>query len=84
MGTLFYLKCECLVESGFKGLSMDFSFKLFLFVREQIEFNIGVRTTPHIHGRELCSLQDPYNQLEFYIRGNKKENLANVKKQIKM
>lgn len=59
----FYLKCESLIEVGFECLPMNFGFKLFLFVREQIKFNVRVRATSYIHGRKLCSLQDAHHQL---------------------
>ena len=42
---------------------MDFRLKLLLLVREQEEFNVGVRTASHVHGRELIGLQNTYNQL---------------------
>lgn len=58
-----YLKWESLIENGIKVLPVNFSFKLFLFVREEVEFNVGVRAAPHIHRRQLSSLQDTYNQL---------------------
>lgn len=59
-----YLKCESLIEVGFEGLPMNLGFKLFLFVWEQIDFDVRVRTTSHIHRRKFSSLQDAYHQLE--------------------
>lgn len=43
---------------------MNFGFKLFLFVWEQIEFNVRVRAASHIHRGKFSSLQDADYQLE--------------------
>lgn len=43
---------------------MNFGFKLFLFVWEQIEFNVRVRAASHIHRGKLSRLQDADYQLE--------------------
>lgn len=53
---------------------MNFGFKLFLFVREQIEFNIRVGAASHIHGRKVCSLQDANYQLACDDSRLKEEN----------
>lgn len=55
---------------------MNFGFKLFLFVRQQIEFNIRVRTTTHIHGWQFCSLHDAHYQLEMEDIIERDYNLA--------
>lgn len=48
---LSYLKCEGLIEARFKSFPMNLSLKLFLFVRQQIEFDIRIRAASHIHCR---------------------------------
>lgn len=58
------LKCESLVEVRLEGFPVNFGFKLFLFVWEQIEFHVRVGATSHVHCRQFRSLDDAYYQLE--------------------
>lgn len=43
---------------------MNFSLKLFLFVWQEVDFDVGVWASSHVHRGELWSLNDANNQLE--------------------
>lgn len=58
-----YLEGELLVENRIEGLPVDLGLKLLLFVRQQVDLYIGVRRATHVHGGQLCSLDDPHNEL---------------------
>lgn len=58
-----YLEGELLVENRIEGLPVDLGLKLLLFVRQQVDLDIGVRRAAHVHGRQLCSLDDPHDEL---------------------
>lgn len=64
------LEGERLVEVWFQRLAVNFGFKLFLFVWQQVEFDVRVRAPSYIHGRQLRGLQDPNHQLESDRRGS--------------
>lgn len=58
-----YLEGELLVENGIEGLPVDLGFELLLLVRQQVDLHVGVRRAAHVHGRQLCSLDDPHDEL---------------------
>lgn len=58
-----YLEGELLVEHGIEGLPVDLGFELLLLVRQQVDLHVGVRCAAHVHGRQLCSLDDPHDEL---------------------
>ena len=42
---------------------MHFGLKLLLLVRQQVQLHVGVGGATHVHGREVCSLEDAHHQL---------------------
>ena len=58
-----YLEEELLVEGGVEGLAVDLGLKLLLLVRQQVHLDVGVRGASHVHGRELCRLDDAHHEL---------------------
>lgn len=52
---------------------MDLGLKLLLLVRQQVDLHVGVRGAPHVHGRQLCSLDDPHYELKEEGQGLKSE-----------
>lgn len=59
-----YLKGELLVEYRIEGLPVNLSLKLLLLVRQQVDLYVWVRCAAHVHGRQLCSLNDPHYELD--------------------
>lgn len=59
-----YLESELLVEGGVEGLPVDLGLKLLLLVRQQVDLHVWVRGAAHVHGRQLCSLDDPHYELK--------------------
>lgn len=68
-----YLESELLVEGGVEGLPVDLGLKLLLLVRQQVDLHVGVRGAAHVHGRQLCSLDDPHYELKEEGKGSKSE-----------
>lgn len=58
-----YLEGELLVENRIEGLPVDLGFKLLLLVRQQVDLHVGIRRAAHVHGGQLCSLDDPHDEL---------------------
>lgn len=58
-----YLEGELLVENRIEGLPVDLGLELLLFVGQQVDLYVGVRRAAHVHGRQLCSLDDPHDEL---------------------
>ena len=59
-----YLEGELLIEDRIEGLPMDLGLKLLLLVRQQVDLYVWVRCATHVHGRQLCSLDDPHYELQ--------------------
>lgn len=59
-----YLEGELLVEGGVEGLPVDFGLKLLLLVGQQVDLDVGVRGATHVHGGQLCGLDDPHYELQ--------------------
>lgn len=64
MTSAVYLEGELLVEGGVEGLPVDFGLKLFLLVGQQVNLDVGVGGAAHVHGGQLCSLDDPHYELQ--------------------
>lgn len=60
---MFYLKCKLLIENRIEGLPVDLGLKLLLLVRQQVDLYIWVRSSAHVHSRQLCRLNDSHNEL---------------------
>lgn len=58
-----YLEGELLVENRIEGLPVDLGLELLLFVGQQVDLYVGVGRAPHVHGRQLRSLDDPHDEL---------------------
>jgi hypothetical protein len=50
------LEYKDLIENGVQGFPVNFRFHLFLFVRQQVELHVWVRSAGHIHSREIFRL----------------------------
>lgn len=61
---MVYLKGELLVEDGVEGLPVDLGLKLLFLVWQQVNLHVRVRCPPHVHRRQLCSLDDPHYELK--------------------
>lgn len=75
-----YLEGELLVENGIQGLPVDLGLELLLFVRQQVDLHIGIGRATHVHGRQLCSLDDPHDELmeeKGAVRGQSDQFLRN-------
>lgn len=59
-----YLEGELLIEGGVEGLPVDFGLKLFLLVGQQVDLDVGVGGAAHVHGGQLCSLDDSDYELQ--------------------
>ena len=64
-----YLESELLVEDRVEGLPVDLGLKLLLLVRQQVDLYVRVRCSTHVHGRQLCRLDDPHYQLREKNKG---------------
>lgn len=42
---------------------MDLGLELLLLVRQQVDLYVRVGCATHVHGRQLCSLDDPHDEL---------------------
>lgn len=51
---------ESFVEDWIQGFTVDFSFKLLLFVREKIDFDVRIGRASHVQSRKLLRLNDGY------------------------
>lgn len=58
------LKGEGLVEDRTEVFALDFGFELLLFVWQHVNFDVWIRSSSHVHGREILSLEDPDYQLK--------------------
>lgn len=59
-----YLKNKSLVENRAQVFTLDFGLILLLLVRQQENFNVGVRGPSHVHGSEILSLKDSHYELQ--------------------
>lgn len=62
-GSQVYLKGELLIEDRIQGLPVDLGLELLLLVRQQVDLYVRVRCATHVHGGQLCSLDDPHDEL---------------------
>lgn len=58
-----YLEGKGLVEDGIERFLVHLCVKLLLFVREDENFDIGIRGATAVHGEEIRRLQDSHSQL---------------------
>lgn len=64
-----YLEGELLIEGRIERLPVDFGLKLLLLVWQQVDLYVRVRGAAHVHGRKLCGLDDPHNELNKEDKG---------------
>lgn len=58
------LEGEGLIEDRTEVLALDFGLKLLLLVRQEVDFDVGIRGPAHVHGWQVLSLDDANYQLE--------------------
>lgn len=68
-----YLEGELLIEDRIEGLPVDLGLKLLLLVRQQVDLYVRVRCATHVHGRQLCCLDNPHYELREKDEGQKSE-----------
>ncbi len=63
-----YLEKECLIEDRVQCLSMHLGLELFLFLWHQIDLDVGVRGSAHVHSWQLFCLNHSHRQLKTKLR----------------
>jgi len=58
------LKNEGLVEDRVQGFAMNFGLHLLLLVRHDVDFDVRIRCSTHVHCRQLGCLDHAYGQLQ--------------------
>lgn len=72
-----YLEGELLIEDRVEGLPVDLGLKLLLLVRQQVDLHVRVGCAAHVHGRQLCRLDDPHYELQEKMKDRKMRTVSN-------
>lgn len=59
-----HLENKLFIEGGLQRMSEDFSFTRFGFVGQDVNFDVWIRASSHVHGFQSISFFNPHDELK--------------------